>query len=391
MAIETLNGIKYPTDITDTINSGTATVGGILIDNDLNLGSRVTTLENQTPQWLDGHDRPTAALNPKVGDFYVQSNGALWRYLTITANNTTTTSWVEVASLAGPQGNPGAAPTISSTPTSTGYILTVVSGGNTVNLPITNGTNGTTPEISVSNVPGGHQISITSGSSTNKVTVLNGTNGTNGTSCSATLTNSSTPGAKTLTIVNTDGNGNTSTSTCDIYQGLNGADGATIFTGTAVSGTGSSISIAVTGSKTGDLYINTSTGDYYKATAANVWSRQGSLQGPGANYEVVTDASNTPTISLTHKKHYKCTGSTISSVSITSNTLTEGQCAWLTFESGSSTSFGIDSGITYCFKGDDTEDGIFNPVAGKKYSIDFRYTPWGLMGVVVSFSAANNS
>ena len=45
MAIAYYKGIKVPTSPSDTINSGTTTVGGILIENDKMLADRVTRLE----------------------------------------------------------------------------------------------------------------------------------------------------------------------------------------------------------------------------------------------------------------------------------------------------------------------------------------------------------
>ena len=57
--------------------------------------------------------------------------------------------------------------------------------------------------------------------------------------------------------------------------GANGNDGAAIFIGTAVTGTGSGISASVIGSKAGDYYKNTDTSNYYQATAADTWDYKG--------------------------------------------------------------------------------------------------------------------
>ena len=56
--------------------------------------------------------------------------------------------------------------------------------------------------------------------------------------------------------------------------GTNGTNGTSAywFSGTAVTGTGSNISATVSGSKEGDMYLNTSTCRVYKAIAANKWS-----------------------------------------------------------------------------------------------------------------------
>lgn len=56
--------------------------------------------------------------------------------------------------------------------------------------------------------------------------------------------------------------------------GKNGTNGtsAVWFTGTAVTGTSTSaISVSVSGSKAGDMYLNTSTANVYRASAANSW------------------------------------------------------------------------------------------------------------------------
>ena len=56
--------------------------------------------------------------------------------------------------------------------------------------------------------------------------------------------------------------------------GKNGTNGtsAVWFTGTAVTGTSTSaISVSVSGSKAGDMYLNTSTSNVYRASAANSW------------------------------------------------------------------------------------------------------------------------
>lgn len=55
-------------------------------------------------------------------------------------------------------------------------------------------------------------------------------------------------------------------------RGAPGAGNARIFVGTAVTGKGSAISVAVEGSAAGDVYINSETGDLYQASAADVWA-----------------------------------------------------------------------------------------------------------------------
>ncbi len=78
----------------------------------------------------------------------------------------------------------------------------------------------------------------------------------------------------TYTITYTDN----TTSTFAVYNGFNGTS-AYIFAGSAVTGTGTGISAAVTGSKAGDLYLNSSTSNVYKATAANTWDYVCNIKG----------------------------------------------------------------------------------------------------------------
>ena len=51
------------------------------------------------------------------------------------------------------------------------------------------------------------------------------------------------------------------------------------FTGTAVTGTGSSISATVANSKAHDMYLNTDNANVYEATAANTWDYKCNIQG----------------------------------------------------------------------------------------------------------------
>jgi hypothetical protein len=59
---------------------------------------------------------------------------------------------------------------------------------------------------------------------------------------------------------------------CEALEaGVTGPQGSILFSGTAVTGTGTGISATVSGSRAGDYYLNTSTGNYYTASAENVW------------------------------------------------------------------------------------------------------------------------
>ena len=65
-------------------------------------------------------------------------------------------------------------------------------------------------------------------------------------------------------------------------NGSNGSNGTSAywFTGTAVTGTSTSgISASVSGSKAGDMYLNTSNYNVYKATAANTWGYVCNIKG----------------------------------------------------------------------------------------------------------------
>lgn len=61
-------------------------------------------------------------------------------------------------------------------------------------------------------------------------------------------------------------------------SGSNGADGNKWFTGTQITGTGTSISATITNALTGDLYLNTSTGYVYQCTSANKWAYKMSIK-----------------------------------------------------------------------------------------------------------------
>jgi len=78
-------------------------------------------------------------------------------------------------------------------------------------------------------------------------------------------------------------------------NGTNGTNGTSAywFSGTAVTGTNTSgISASVSGSKAGDMYLNTSTYNVYKATAANTWGYICNIKGTNATTTSVFDTSN---------------------------------------------------------------------------------------------------
>lgn len=98
-------------------------------------------------------------------------------------------------------------------------------------------------------------------------------------------TNINTVGTPSVTASTS---GDTTTLTFNYLKGATGANGtngtngtsAYWFTGTAVTGTNrSGISASVSGSKAGDMYLNTSTYHVYKATAANTWGYVCNIEG----------------------------------------------------------------------------------------------------------------
>ena len=79
----------------------------------------------------------------------------------------------------------------------------------------------------------------------------------------------------------------------ETLKGQDGTDGTMWFTGTLVTGTGDSIAKEVTGSKVGDLYLNTSTSDIYECTATNTWRWITNIKGAkGDEGETGSDGIN---------------------------------------------------------------------------------------------------
>ena len=65
----------------------------------------------------------------------------------------------------------------------------------------------------------------------------------------------------------------------ETLKGQDGKDGSMWFTGTMVTGTGNSISKEVTGSKVGDMYLNTTSYDIYQCTATSTWKWVANIKG----------------------------------------------------------------------------------------------------------------
>lgn len=101
------------------------------------------------------------------------------------------------------------------------------------------------------------------------------------------LSNYLQKGGKQTTTSTADGGSNVYTftdgSTITVKNGSKGSTGAaaTWFSGGAVTGTSTTAkTFPVSGSKTGDMYLNTGTSNVYKATAANQWVYLCNIKGP---------------------------------------------------------------------------------------------------------------
>lgn len=121
---------------------------------------------------------------------------------------------------------------------------------------------------------------------------------------SQTEISSESGGSNVFTFTKADGttsdfivkNGVNGTNGKDGINGTNGTNGtsAVWFTGTAVTGTSTSAkTFSVSGSKAGDMYLNTSTYNVYKATAANSWVYVGNIKGKDG-----TNGTNATTTSV---------------------------------------------------------------------------------------------
>lgn len=101
------------------------------------------------------------------------------------------------------------------------------------------------------------------------------------------LSNYLQKGGKQTTTSTADGGSNVYTfkdgSTITVKNGSKGSTGAaaTWFSGNAVTGTSTTAkTFTVSGSKAGDMYLNTGTSNVYKATAANQWVYLCNIKGP---------------------------------------------------------------------------------------------------------------
>ena len=150
-------------------------------------------------------------------------------------------------------------------------------------------------QTTTSTEDGGSNVYTFSDDST--VTVRNGTKGSKGdigpqgprgekgdTGTAATISvgTVTTGAAGTKAVVTNAGTSSAAKFNFTIPRGANGTNGtsATWFTGTAVTGTSTTaVTVSVTGSKAGDMYLNTSTYNVYSATAANNWVYKCNIKG----------------------------------------------------------------------------------------------------------------
>lgn len=182
----------------------------------------------------------------------------------------------------------------SNTGTLTGIKMNGVSKGTSgvvdLGTVLTGGSQTTT-----STADGGSNVYTFSDNST--ITVKNGTKGSKGdigpqgpqgekgdTGTAATISvgTVTTGAAGTNAAVTNAGTSSAAKLNFTIPRGANGTNGtsAAWFTGTAVTGTSTTaVTVSVTGSKAGDMYLNTSTYNVYSATAANSWVYKCNIKG----------------------------------------------------------------------------------------------------------------
>lgn len=168
-------------------------------------------------------------------------------------------------------------------------------------------------QTTTSTEDGGNNVYTFSDNST--ITIRNGTKGSKGdigpqgprgekgdTGTAATISvgTVTTGAAGTNAVVTNAGTSSAAKFNFTIPRGANGTS-ATWFTGTAVTGTSTTaVTVSVTGSKAGDMYLNTSTYNVYSATAANSWVYKCNIKGAtGSTGSAGTSAGfGTPTATV---------------------------------------------------------------------------------------------
>ena len=150
-------------------------------------------------------------------------------------------------------------------------------------------------QTTTSTADGGNNVYTFSDNST--ITIRNGTKGSKGdigpqgprgekgdigTAATISVGTVTTGAAGTNAVVTNAGTSSAAKFNFTIPRGANGTNGtsAAWFTGTAVTGTSTTaVTVSVTGSKAGDMYLNTSTYNVYSATAANSWVYKCNIKG----------------------------------------------------------------------------------------------------------------
>lgn len=438
MAIESYKGIKVPTVASDSVNSGTTTVGGILIDNDKNLADRVTAIESRNiTNWKFGVAEPDATLNPHEGDGYFRSTGMAYVY--------TNGAWSEFANLKGPSGS-AVAPTVDTSAAVGGTTVTFTVGESSKSITVPNGQNGsdgrdgtkiftgtvvtgTTTSISAAvtdsaandlyiNSSTGNLYIASAADTWNYLFTIKGIAGSAGTQIFTGTAVTGTDGTISGDVTGSSaGDFYVNSSTGNFYKavdanswnymfcikgspgqdgddGDDGRDGTRIFTGTIVTGTGTDISATVSGSVAGDLYFNKTTCVLYKASAENLWDSLATLKGAdgqdgaGSGWTTTGDhapdsSSTTCTYELTHGAAKYFSNSAITSLTITSGLSNLMDTCSVEFVSGSSTSY---TGPTGCHHFGDGCDAsyAFTPAASTAYALTFVKYGYGLTCFVKS-------
>lgn len=158
-------------------------------------------------------------------------------------------------------------------------------------------------QTTTSTADGGSNVYTFSDGST--ITVKNGSKGSNGTTPTikaASGVNIASVGTPSVTASTS---GATTTFTFNNLKGASGNNGtsAAWFTGTVVTGTSTTATnFTVSGSKAGDMYLNTSTSNVYRASAANSWVYVCNIKGTNATTTAVATTTANGLMSSSDKK-----------------------------------------------------------------------------------------
>ena len=219
----------------------------------------------------------------------IQRNGTTVKAFTANASSNVTadiTVPTKVSDLSNDSGYTTNTGTVTKVTAGSGLSIGTTAGGNFTTTGTINHTNSVTAQTTQAIYPikidaQGHISAY--GSAISPITGVTTAAGTN-------INSVGTPSVSASTS-----NG-TTTLTFNYLKGASGSNGtsAAWFTGTAVTGTGTSgISASVSGSKANDMYLNTSTYNVYKATAANTWGYVCNIKGTNGTTPTIQAASGT--------------------------------------------------------------------------------------------------